>query len=141
VSWLAPDDEATCQLHEAARECASLLASSFSFRGYALRNEVAAVPRPVRRCSVRHLLAASLVHVTDELPPPAELVLRAAMEDDGARVTLEVRQTDGDKGFVNEPAYRAIRWDDVLALAEAEGAQASRDDASGAVRLLLPWAG
>src|SRR5687768_8210279 len=49
VGWLSPDEAIGTPVEEAARECAALLATSFSFRGYALRNEVAAVQGQVRR--------------------------------------------------------------------------------------------
>jgi hypothetical protein len=139
VSWLAPDDAVACDVVDGARECAGLLTSSLSFRGYALRNEVVALDGAVRRSSIRFLLTAALVHVTDERPAPAEVAVRGASEEAGVRLTLTVRQTDGNDGFANEPGYRQLSWDDVCALAEAEGAQATRHE-SGQVSLLLPWA-
>ena len=139
VSWLAPDDATQCTLADAARECAGLLASSLSFRGYALRNEVGTPEGKVRRAAVRNLLSAALVHATDEHAAPAELVLTANADATGARLALAVRPMDGGKGFANEPGYRPIRWADVVALAEAEGAQALRED-TGRIALVLPWA-
>ena len=38
VGWLTPDEAVTTGVDEGARECAALLATSLSFRGYALRN-------------------------------------------------------------------------------------------------------
>src|SRR3954464_5051904 len=38
-----PDDNVATAVPDAARECAALLATSLSFRGYALRNEVGAL--------------------------------------------------------------------------------------------------
>lgn len=139
VSWLAPDDITLATVQEGARECAGLLASSLSFRGFALRNEVGATPGQLRRCSIRFLLTGAVVHVTDVFRPPAELVLRAQAEDAGARISVTVRSTEGEAGFTNEPAYRQLTWDDVCALARAEGAQATREGDSQ-VSLLLPWA-
>jgi len=139
VSWLAPDDAAAVTLPEAARECAGLLASSLSFRGYTLRNEVGAVEGQVKRAASRNLLTATLIYATDQLPAPAELVLTVQAEEAGARLVLAVRQTDGDKGFSNEPAYRALTWYDVAALANAEDAQATRD-ARDRIEVLIPWA-
>jgi hypothetical protein len=138
VSWLAPDDATPSSLHDGARECAGLVASSLSFRGYALRNEVEAVEGEVRRSSLRFLLSAALLHATDELAPPAELVLRGSAEDEGARLVLAVRASNGDKGFANEPAYRHMTWGDLLALAEAEHASVSHG-AAGEIVVLLPW--
>jgi hypothetical protein len=139
VSWLAPDEAALYTLQEGTRECASLLASSLSFRGYTLRIDVGAVEGQLRRAAMRTLLTAALIHATDELPAPAELLLSAAGEEAGARLLLAIRQTDGDKGFANEPAYRPLQWADVQALAEAEGAEATRERGER-IELLIPWA-
>jgi hypothetical protein len=45
VGWLAPDDTTTTTVDELVRECAGLLATSLSFRGYALRGAM--------RCAMR----------------------------------------------------------------------------------------
>jgi hypothetical protein len=138
VSWLAPDDTATATLADGTRECASLLSSSLSFRGYALRNEVGNVPGEVRRAAIRNLLTATLIFATDELPPPAELFLGAEAADEGARLTLTVKPTHGDKGFANEPGYRQLEWTDVQALAYSERAEVTREN-EHCLTMLLPW--
>ena len=47
------------------RECLGLLATSLTFRGYTLRDEVAGLPGMVRRSAIRNVLTAALIHVTD----------------------------------------------------------------------------
>ena len=54
IGWLAQDDAATTSLAEGVRECTLLLATSLSFRGYALRNESTPLPGAVRRSAVRN---------------------------------------------------------------------------------------
>ena len=139
VGWLAPDEAATTTVDAAARECASLLATSFSFRGYALRNEVAAVPAPVRRSAIRHLLAATLLHCTDHQRAPADLVLSATAQPEGPRITVAVRPTQGDQGMAAEANYRPIAWEDLEALAAADGVRLARE--GDAVILRFPSAG
>ncbi|MBC5784572.1 hypothetical protein H8N03_16610 [Ramlibacter sp. USB13] len=126
VGWLAPDDTVGVSVPDAVRECAALLATSFSFRGYALRNEVGDVRVQVRRSAIRQLLAATLLHCTDHHPAPAELVLGAAAEEGGVRLSVLVRPTQGDKGIPAEAHYRQIAWEDVAALAGAEGVELVR---------------
>ena len=137
VSWLAPDDTVATTVQDSVRECAGLLATSLSFRGYALRNEVGALPGTIRRSAIRNLLAGALVHCTDDRPPPADLVLAATAEDDAVLVGITVRPTQGDQGIATEANYRKITWSDLQALAEAEGVRLARDGD----RLLLrfPW--
>jgi hypothetical protein len=138
VSWLAPDEAVTIEVPEAVRECTGLLATSLSFRGYALRNEVGAVPGLVRRPAIRNLLAGTLIHLTDERAPPADLVLSAAAEESGAVVTVRVRPTQGEKGIPAELNYRKLSAQDLQALAAAEGVQLEREGEQLSLR--FPWA-
>jgi hypothetical protein len=137
VGWLAPDDNAPIAVADGARECAGLLATSLSFRGYALRNEVGGVSGNVRRTGIRHLLTATLLHCTDHQPPPADLVLSAGEEGTGVRVAVAVRPTQGEKPIATEASYRKITWTDLEALAGSEGVQLAREGDS--VVLRLPW--
>lgn len=139
VSWLAPDEGASSTVAEAVRECLGLLATSLTFRGYALRSEVQALPGEVRRSAIRNMLAATIIHVTDETPPAAELVLSAEAGSDALVLTLTLRPTDGDKGFAAETPYRPLAWSDLQALAAAESVELTREG-NQRVRLSIPWA-
>jgi hypothetical protein len=138
VSWLAPDDSVTCTVSEAAAECSGLLATSLSFRGFALRNQVGSGAGSVRRSSIRNLLTGALICITDEYRPPAELILTARALAEGASLSLALTRTDGEQGFAPEAGYRHLTWADLQALALAEGAQATREGEQG-IHLLLPW--
>jgi hypothetical protein len=133
VTWLAPDEDVTITAADGVRECLGLLATSLTFRGYALRNEAAAVGE-VKRSAIRTVLTASLIHVTDENPAPAEIVLATEPGPDTLVLSLTLRPSDGDQGFSPEPVYRPIEWSDVEALAAAESVRVSRE---GRQRLLI----
>jgi hypothetical protein len=137
VGWLAPDDTVAVAVPDVVRECGSLLATSLSFRGYALRNEVGDLAGTVRRSGIRHLLAASLLHGTDHHPAPADLVLSAQAEPGAACVRITLRASEGDPGMVTEGNYRKITWGDLEALAAADGAQLARE--GDAIVLRFPW--
>ena len=137
VGWLQPDDAASVAVHDAVRECAALLATSLSFRGYALRNEVQELPGAVRRAGIRNLLTAGLLHCTDHMPAPADLVLTARAEAEGAWLGVEVRGNDGENNFRGEGSYRKIEWQDLEALAAADGVQLAREGQR--IELRLPW--
>jgi hypothetical protein len=138
VTWLAPDEDAGVSGVEGVRECVGLLATSLSFRGYALRNEVTELPGKVQRAAIRNVLTAALIHATDEYPPPADLMLTATAADEGLRLVLALRLGDGDRGFTQEAGYRQLGWDDVQALAAAESVTLKRD--AGTISLTVPWA-
>ena len=137
VSWLAPDDAATCSVRDAVRESLGLLATSLSFRGYALRDETTDVPGLVRRSGIRNLLTATLIHCTDHSAAPADLALAAAAEGADAVVTVAVRPTQGDVGLQSEPNYRKLSWDDLEALAAADGTRVVREGER--IVLRFPW--
>jgi len=140
VTWLAPEPDARISVNEGVRECLSLLATSLTFRGYAVRNEMGAVAGEIRRSSMRNVLTAGMIHLTDENPSPADLVLTAEAGEQALTLTLGLRPTDGDKGFSPEATYRSIQWADVEALAAAESVEVAREGRQR-LRLAIPWAG
>ncbi|MBI5275208.1 MAG: hypothetical protein HY854_02015 [Burkholderiales bacterium] len=138
VSWLAPEEGTTVAVADGVRECASLLATSFSFRGFPLRNEIGSPAGTVRRAALRNLLTAALIHCTDHQEPPAELVLTAETQSRGIRIDLTLKPGSGDAGFASERDYRGLEWADVEALAAAEGVELHRD--GHRLSLMFPWA-
>jgi hypothetical protein len=137
VSWLAPDDGTVVSLEAGVQECVSLLRSSFNFRGFTLKDEVAA-PVMVDRAGLRNVLPACLLALTDRAASPADVVLTASVETQPA-LTVEVRHTDGAAGFAGDAPYRLLEWPEVEALAHADGIMLQRRGES--VRLLLPPTG
>lgn len=139
VTWLAPDEEAVITVADGVGECFGLLATSLTFRGYALRNEVSPLPGQVRRSAIRNVLTAALLHATDENPPPADLALAAEATGDDLALTLTLRRTDGEPGFSPEPGYRNLEWSDLQALAAAERVNLERQGGQ-LLRIFIPWA-
>jgi hypothetical protein len=140
VSWLAPEEGVTTTVAEGVRECLSLLATSLTFRGYAVRNEVAALPGEIGRSAMRNVLTAAIIHLTDESPPAAELLLSAEDGQNELKLTLTLRPTDGETGYSTGMVYRSLTWADVESLAAVESVQLIRDG-SQQVRISIPWAG
>lgn len=138
VSWLAPEGDVVSTTGEGVRECLGLLATSLTFRGYTVRNEVGAVTGEVRRCAIRNVLTAAIIHITDETPSPADLVLSAEASPGALVLTLTLRPTEGEQGFTTEAGYRALRWADVEALAAAESVELVREGRQR-VQILIPW--
>jgi hypothetical protein len=138
VTWLAPEEGAVYTATEGVSECLSLLATSLTFRGFALRNEVGEVSGQVRRSALRNVLAAGLMHITDETSPPAELVISADPTPAALKIQLTLRPNDGADGFSSQEPYRRLEWEDVRALAQSESVEVSRE---GQLQLVmsLPW--
>jgi C4-dicarboxylate-specific signal transduction histidine kinase len=137
VTWLAPDESATTTASEGVRECLALVGTSFTFRGFTLRNEVGEVPGDVQRGAFRNVVTGALVHLSDSRDPPAEIAVTAQAGPEGLEVILAIRDGKGEPGFATAPAYRPLAWADVEALARADGVQLQRDGTT--LRLTLPW--
>lgn len=139
VTWLAPEANVHTSVADGVRECLGLLATSLSFRGYAVRNEVPALPGKIRRSAIRTVMTAAMIHVTDENPGPADVVLTADAGSVALLLDVTLRPTDGEPGFSGEPPYRRLGWTDVQALAVAESVEATREGRQR-LRLAIPWA-
>jgi C4-dicarboxylate-specific signal transduction histidine kinase len=137
VTWLAPDESATLTASEGVRECLALVGTSFTFRGFTLRNEVGDVQGNVQRGAFRNVVTGALVYLSDAREPPAEITVAAKAASGGLEVVLAARDGKGEPGFATAPAYRPLTWADVEALARADGVQLQREDAT--LRLTLPW--
>jgi len=140
VTWLSPEEDALTEVTEAVRECLGLLTTSFTFRGYSVRNEVPSLPGQIRRPAIRNVLTAAMIHITDETPSPATLVLSGEAGPDSVRLVLTLGPSNGEQGFPAEISYRRISWSDVQALAEAESIKVSRDGRQR-IEIAIPWAG
>jgi hypothetical protein len=126
MSWLAPEGEQEVALDAGVEECMAMLGSHFSFRGFRLRHAPGDALQPVSRAAIRMLLPAVLFGLTDHARSPAELVLRTQAAPETALVQLELHDTAGNAGQPALPPYRLLEWDEVEAMAAAEGATLTR---------------
>ncbi|AMO23314.1 hypothetical protein GCM10027034_41910 [Ramlibacter solisilvae] len=121
VSWLAPEGDVRVAVDAGVRETLGLMRSRFNFRGFSIKDEMGAQAREVSRAAMRSVLPASLLALTDRAASPAELVVAAHDAGSGLELTLELRPTEGTPGYAGDTPYRALDWQDVEALARAEG--------------------
>jgi hypothetical protein len=80
-----------------------------------------------------------MIHLTDENPAPADLVLALQANAAAAVIDLTLRPTESESGFPAEPTYRRIDAADLDALAAAESVQIAREGRQR-LRLSIPWA-
>jgi hypothetical protein len=120
MSWLAPKNAAVTPLDSGVLDCLSLLTTEFRFRGLAIVNDVTALPVQLNLMALRSLLPAALLALSDQQAGPADLVLTAHVVDAG--VVLSIRRRPAERSAESRPSndYRALTWDDVAALAQAE---------------------
>ncbi|MFT5035696.1 MAG: hypothetical protein ACI87L_001542 [Litorivivens sp.] len=120
MSWLAPKNAAVTPLDSGVLDCLSLLTTEFRFRGLAIVNDVTALPVQLNLMALRSVLPAALLALSDQQAGPADLVLTAHVVDAG--VVLSIRRRPAERSAESPPSndYRALTWDDVSALAQAE---------------------
>jgi hypothetical protein len=120
MSWLAPKNGAVTALGSGVLDCLSLLTTEFRFRGLAIVNDVTEMPAEVSLMALRSVLPAALLALSDQQAGPADLVLTAHVVDAG--VVLSIRRRAAERNAENRPStdYRALTWNDVAALAQAE---------------------
>jgi hypothetical protein len=120
MSWLAPKNAAVTPLDSGVLDCLSLLTTEFRFRGLAIVNDVTALPVQLNLMALRSVLPAALLALSDQQAGPADLVLTAHVVDAG--VVLSIRRRPAERSAESRPSndYRALTWDDVSALAQAE---------------------
>src|SRR5687767_566638 len=82
VTWLAPEEDKVTTVSDGVRECLGLVATSLTFRGYALRNEAAEVAGAIPRAAIRNVLTGALIHLTDHNPPPTDIVIATEPQGD-----------------------------------------------------------
>jgi hypothetical protein len=128
VSWLAPEEGATAALDAGVAECMAMLRSNFNFRGFTLKDETGAAPAEVSRAAVRNALPACLLALTDHAPSPADVVVTAQVQAGRAVLAIDLRPTGGAAGFPGDAPYRLLAWDEVEALANADGVALERAD-------------
>lgn len=133
VTWLAPLPDATIPLDEGVQECMSLLRSNFNFRGFPVSDALGGVQAQVPQAAVRHVLPAVLLALTDRAPPPADVRLATEALATGGAINVEVRPKAGDPGFPGNHPYRLLDWQEVEALARAEGVTLTRSAASARI--------
>ncbi len=135
VGWIEPPEDEVIGLREGVEESLALVRSNFNFRGFTIRTELPANDLDVSRVLLRHLLLASLIHLTDEAAGPGEIVVRGTIGV--GQVVLDLRWNPRADAVAMpfEPGYRQIDWADVQALAQAESVQLLREKDHVVMRL------
>jgi len=132
VSWLEPEDLGATALGPGVEECLNMLYSNFTFRGFAVDNQVGDARLPVARVALREVFTAALIAATDSAVQPVRIELGA--ETVAGRPLLSIRvvsiPADGNQDVM---CYRTLSWVDVAALARAHGVGIEHE--GGAARL------
>jgi len=120
LDWAVMSATAPSPAGQALQDCARLLGAVLSLRGFGLKLHAHELSMPLGPGLWRCLLPAALLYLSDRAQTPGRLHLRSRA--DGAQTLIEIRLEMAQQPAARMPApERPIRWDDVCALARAEG--------------------
>ncbi len=142
MGWIAPDPEAHVALDKGIDDALHLVATELSFRGLSCINAAKGVTTPVALTHVRGTVVAALLALTDVCTRPACVQVTAQREGDTTVVTLTLQDVatvadvaPRDEFQISLASYRKIGWDDVRAIAAADGAGLEHTARNCALRL------
>ncbi len=123
MGWLAPHEGEQVPLNEGVADCLHLLTTELSFRGFTVDDATQPVAARVARLSLRTLVPACLMALTDAATVPSQVRIEAdVVEGGGIGLTMSLSAAPGTEGNAQRAkAYRPLTWSDVKALADSEG--------------------
>ena len=136
MSWLVPKSGAVTPLGSGVVDCLSLLTTEFRFKGFVIVNEIADMPVKVSTLSLRSVLPAALLALSDQQPGPADFVLTASWAGGGVVLSLLRRPAERSAENSSSADYRALTWPEVAALAQAESVGFTQSADAVQLRLL-----
>jgi hypothetical protein len=123
IGWIAPKTVESISAEDGIKECLSVLETDLALRGFAAVNESAGVTSTLSRSAVRNVFSAALLALTDSVTGVYEVTLTAGTEGEHVVLGLTLKPREGEPMGIGNHAYRALEWDDVLALARSESVE------------------
>ena len=124
--WLAPPPLASQNASEGLNECVSLLSTSLRFNGIALSSQAPELDAQVSTSALRNVLTATILVLSDAAAQPANLQVSASEQGTQVLMELSLAPMASPADMHSGQDYRALSWDDLLALAEAEAVGLTR---------------
>lgn len=135
MTWLAPRDDASVEIHEGVAESLALVTTELAFAGFNVVNKTSGVHAVVPLSVLRGAFMVSVLALTDAASAPGDLVCSAQLTDEDVIFRIVLTATDADAPFVSgKPAYRALAWDDVQAIAQSQGVEVTREGSTVELR-------
>jgi C4-dicarboxylate-specific signal transduction histidine kinase len=127
ATWIEPGEDEGVPVAQGIEECLALLNTNFNFRGFVIVKDLPESDFQVWRVTLRNLVVASLIALTDAAAAPSEVRVKAEIQGGFAEISVRVspRKDEVDVLPIG-PSYRQLEWADVQALATAEGVELVR---------------
>ncbi|RYG14863.1 MAG: hypothetical protein EON92_00260 [Burkholderiales bacterium] len=137
VAWITPKTADAVSIADGVKDCLGVLETDLALRGFIAVNEATEATALVARAIMRNVYAAALLAITDAAPGPAEVIMQSRQEGDTQIVSITLKPREAEPMGIGGPSYRALDWEDVEALAKAEGVVLEHS-ATGAVLRIAP---
>jgi hypothetical protein len=140
LSWITDEEAPTIELVAGLTDCVALVRTDSEVRGVRINNaQSTGIEARVSRRALRTLLTASIIATVDLRPSPSSVDVSAGRERNAATVSVDARFLEPDALDRNAvPAERLLTWEDVQAIAAAEGVAVERSGHPVSVRLRFP---
>lgn len=130
MMWIAPDPQTRVALGQGIQDALQLVATELSFMGFKFDNQTEGLATEVALHHVRGVFVAGLLALTDAAASPANVLLAASREGRDMVVAIALAAVEpaaaasapSEEFHVGLATYRPIDWDDVEAIAAADGA-------------------
>ena len=126
MGWVRPQPGSMLQFGSGVAECTEVLLNELQFRGFALVNQVARVDAVVSSGTLRSVLCAALIGLSDLSQVPASLVMRAQALPGRIQLSIDLIPAGKQARKAVLSSYRLLHWQDVEALAAAESVELAR---------------
>ena len=136
IEWLRPDDKATATVDETLRQCLKVAGDDWPLRGIEASSNLRSGDALVSKPALRELLVTSLLALADVHGAPIDIAISAESIGDEVVVSLSAKQVDRKTPFPPLAMYRALGYDDVVAIGKANHVPCSCAD--GTITLRLP---
>ena len=127
MTWIQPKSSDTVKFDAGVKECLGLVATELRFKGFVIVNEVSSIDVEIFSASLRCLLCAALIALSDLSKAPANLMIRARALLDSVELLIDFQPTDEENpSFARAADSRSLSWREVDILAKAESVKLTR---------------
>jgi hypothetical protein len=142
LEWLRPDDKATATVDEALQQCTKLAGDDWTLRGIEASTDLKSGAARVSKPAVRELLVTSLLALIDSHPGPLDIAIASESTGEEVVIRLSAKRVERKTTFPPLTLYRALTYEDVVVVAQANNVPCSCADGTISLRLrVLPAGG
>ena len=143
LTWVRPKPATTRRFDAGVEECASLLLNDFKLKGGVIANEVTQISQAFSSRTLRTVVSAALVCLSDQTEALAQFTLRAQVFPDCIKLSIELSMNPDLQELQltrisHASGLRLMNWRDLELLAAAESVELVHGENSVLLAFKLP---